>query len=155
MLQFVNPRLYVAVAAAGLLTLAAPAKAPADLGLNVIPTKIELATASGKTETIPVTVRNGGDSPVHVQASLTDFTTAANGQYVFLPPGKNPYSLATWMTVNPREFDIPPGQFQQVRVSLTVPEAKSGEYSTIVFFQTRPSRKPGSIGFSERIASKV
>jgi hypothetical protein len=142
------------VCAAVASILAASAPAPADIGLNVIPTKNEIATQAGKTETVPVTVRNDGQDVVHVQASLSDFTIAPNGQHVFMAPGKSAFSLAPYMSVNPREFDIQPGQFQQVRVSFTVPEHKAGEYATIIFFQTRPTRKPGSIGFSERIAAK-
>jgi len=147
----------IAGAAAAVLGFVAvvPGIAPADIGLNVIPTKSEIATQPGKTETFPVTVRNDSGDVIHVQASLSDFTIAPNGQHVFMQAGKSPYSLAPYLSMNPREFDIPAGQLQQVRVSFTLPEHKIGEYATIVFFQTRPVRRPGAIGFSERIASKI
>ncbi len=40
-------------------------------------------------------------------------------------------------------------------MTVDVPAGASGEYSTLVFFQTRPTRKAGGVAFSERIASKV
>ncbi|HVA37592.1 MAG TPA: hypothetical protein VNJ51_08265 [Candidatus Dormibacteraeota bacterium] len=142
----------LAVIALALLT---PRSAPADLGLDVSPAKYEMEVPAGQTQTFPITVRNTGGDTVHIQVSLVDFTVGANGQYVFLPPGKNKYSMAPWMSLNPREFDIAPNTLQQVRVSVAVPAGTTGEHSVIAFFQTRPTRKPGGVSFSERIAAKI
>ncbi|MDQ6929226.1 MAG: DUF916 domain-containing protein [Candidatus Eremiobacteraeota bacterium] len=128
---------------------------PADLGLDVAPAKYELQVAGGQSKTIPITVRNSSTAPVHIQATLSDFTVVSNGDYAFMRPGKNKYSLARWVTVNPREFDLPANGFQQVRFSINVPHGATGEYSAIVFFQTRATRRPGGVSFSERIASKL
>ncbi len=130
--------------------------APADLSLDVAPAKYEVQVTPGTTKTFPITVRNSSDAPLHIQASLSDFTVGANGDYVFTKPGGNRYSLAKWASINPREFDLAPNSFQEVRFTLAIPEGISGEYSGIVFFTTRPQRHQGnSISFSERIASKV
>lgn len=135
--------------------LLVPRSAPADLGLDVSPAKYEMEASAGQRQTIPITVRNTGADTVHIQVSLVDFTVGANGQYVFLPPGKNKYSMAPWVSLNPREFDVAPNTLTQVRVSVAVPAAASGEHSVIAFFQTRPTRKPGGVSFSERIAAKI
>jgi hypothetical protein len=135
--------------------LAAPAPAPADLSLDVSPAKYEFQIASGKNQTIPIMVRNSGATSVHIQVSLGDFLVGRDGNYVFLPPGKGPYSMGSWVDVNPREFDLDPKSFKQVRFTVSIPGGASGEYSELVFFTTRPPRKPGGLAIAERVASKL
>ncbi|MDQ2680041.1 MAG: DUF916 domain-containing protein [Candidatus Eremiobacteraeota bacterium] len=146
----------IAALALGALLLAAALPAPADLSLDVAPAKLELPVTANSTQTIPITVRNSGTTPLHIQASLSDFSVGANGDYVFSKPGHDRYTLTSWATVNPREFDVPPNSFQLVRLTLNIPSHITGEYNGIVFFQTRPQRHSGGgISFSERIASKI
>ena len=122
-------RFIVSLGVASLLVMAAPASSPADVSLDVSPAKYELQVLPGKSETIPITVRNTGDSPVHIQVSLSDFAVGRDGNYQFLPAGKLVYSMGNWIDINPREFDIAPQSFTQVRFSINVPTGASGEYS--------------------------
>ena len=140
---------------AAALSAAATGTAPADLALDVEPVKYELQVPVGTSQTIPITVRNGGDAAVHVVTTLNDFTLARDGNYLFADPGKNPYGMAKWVSVNPREFDLEPKGFVQVRFSVSVPAGSSGEYSSIVFFTTRPTRRAGGVSIAERVASKI
>ncbi len=135
------------------LALATPSSA--DISVDVSPAKYELQTQAGKQETFPITVRNTSGAAVHIVASLSDYTLSPSGNYAFVTPGKLPYSLSKGITVNPREFDLEPGSFTQVRFSVDVPQGASGEYSNLVFFTTRPTRKGGGLSIVERIASKI
>lgn len=146
-------RRFVGAVAVALIASALPSRA--DLGLDIVPAKYEMQAEAGKSETVPITVRNTSDAAVHVLVSLNDYEVGTNGAVRFLDPGKGKYSLAKWAQVSPREFDIPPNAFVQVRMSVDVPATANGEYSTLVFFQTRPTRRAGGVAFSERIASKV
>ncbi len=138
------------------IVLASAYPATADLSLDVAPAKIEMQVAPGTTQTIPITVRNSGTAPMHIQTSMVDFGVNTGGDYVFAKPGSSRYSLAGWAEVNPREFDVPPNSFQLVRMTVNVPQGIAGEYSGIAFFQTRPLRHAGGgISFSERVASKI
>jgi P pilus assembly chaperone PapD len=149
-------RFIVSLGVASLLVLGTPTSSPADVSLDVSPAKYELQVSPGKSETIPIIVRNTGDSPVHIQTTLNDFAVGRDGGYQFLAPGKLTYSLANWVDINPREFDLQPQSFIQVRFSINVPNGASGEYSSLVFFTTRPSRKAGqSVAIAERVASKL
>lgn len=143
------------VACAAVLATAVPGTSSADLALDISPAKYELQVPAGSARTIPITVTNGGDTVIHVQATLSDFTVGRDGNYDFLAPGKGPYSMADWISVNPREFDLQPKSFQQVRFSIAVPASIAGEYSSIVFFTTRPTRHPGGVAIAERVASKL
>jgi P pilus assembly chaperone PapD len=129
------------------------------LGLNVSPAKLELAMPPG-TMSYPVSiyVQNSSVDATHIQASMVDFGVTPSGSYDFQRPGSTPYSLLRWAAINPREFDLPAGTTQQVRLSLSMPNAKeppNGEYSGIVFFQTRPTRRAHAVSFSVRIATKI
>jgi hypothetical protein len=135
--------------------LAVTAPSSADISVDVSPAKYELQTQPGKQETFPITVRNTSNAPVHIVASLSDYAVGPTGNYAFSPPGKSPFSLSKGITINPREFDLEPGSFSQVRFSVDVPANAAGEYSTLVFFTTRPTRHGAGLSIVERIASKI
>jgi hypothetical protein len=147
------------LAAVGLITaVLIPSAGPtAGFGLEVTPGKLEISVPSGANYNIPITVRNSGFDVVHVQASMVDFGVGSDGGYEFQRVGTRPYSLMKWAAIRPREFDIKPGESQQVQLTIAMPQATlSGEYGGIVFFQTRPSRHHGeAVAFSVRVASKI
>ena len=140
-----------------IVVLAGAVTAPssADLSVDVSPAKYELQSQPGKQETFPITVRNTSGATVHIVASLADYTVGPTGNYAFTSPGKSPWSLSKDITINPREFDLEPNSFTQVRFSVDVPSGANGEYSNLVFFTTRPTRKGGGLSVVERIASKI
>jgi P pilus assembly chaperone PapD len=148
-------RFLTVLAVAGAFGLSLTVPSSADISVDVSPAKYELQTQPGKQETFPITVRNTSGAPVHIVASLSDYVVGPSGNYAFAPPGKTPYSLAKDVTINPREFDLEPGAFTQVRFSVDVPASASGEYSNLVFFTTRPTRHGGGLSIVERIASKI
>lgn len=148
-------RLLQTLGTIGVLGLALTAPSSADISVDVAPAKYELQTQPGKQETFPITVRNTSGAPVHIVASLSDYAVGPTGNYAFAAPGKSPYSLSKEISINPREFDLEPGSFTQVRFSVDVPANAAGEYSNLVFFTTRPTRHGGGLSIVERIASKI
>jgi hypothetical protein len=129
---------------------------PSGIGLNVTPGKIEIAMRPGSIVNVPVTVRNDSPLPAHVVLSAGDFTVDDDGVYHYDVPGTVRTSLAEWIAVRPREFDIAPQSIQQIQFTLLVPERElTGEYSGVLFVQTRSPRTPGAMGFSARFADKV
>lgn len=128
-----------------------------DYGLEVTPGKLEISVPLGATYNIPITVRNSSFDQVHIQASMVDFGVGTDGSYQFQKVGMRPYSLLKWGSIRPREFDLRPGEAQQVQLTVAMPQENlSGEYAGIVFFQTRPARHGGrAIAFSVRVASKI
>jgi hypothetical protein len=129
----------------------------AGLGLEVTPGKLEISVPGGASYNIPISVRNSSFDQVHVQASLVDFGVTPDGSYQFQKVGTREYSLLKWAAIRPREFDLKPGDDQQVQLTIQMPQASlSGEYAGIVFFQTRPSRHAGeAVAFSVRVAAKI
>jgi hypothetical protein len=132
-----------------------PQPAHADLSLDVTPSQYEFAATPGTVQTIPITVRNVGSVPAHVVVSLADVVSTKSGEAKFAPPGSLRYSSGKWSSVNPREFDLAPQAFTQVRYSVSVPSGAAGEYATLAFFTTRPPRRPGGFGLAESVASRI
>lgn len=140
--------------AASLLLGAGP-ETVGGLGVNVSPAKLEFSMAPGKSYTFPITVQSTDPVPTHIQASLADFTITPQGNLKFEPVGGSRYDLMRWVTLNPREFDLPSHTTEQVRLSIALPNKPlSGEYAGIVFFTTRPTRQQHGVAFAVRIASK-
>ena len=134
----------------------APSSAPANLGLDVSPAKLDISIPAGQSYNIPITVHNSSTMSIHVQATMVDFGVARNGDYEIQRVGSRPYSLMKWASINPREFDLGAGTTQQVRLSVAMPSSGiTGEYAGIVFFQTRPERHAGGVAFSARVATKI
>jgi hypothetical protein len=129
----------------------------AGLGLEVTPGKLEISVPGGASYNVPISVRNSSFDQLHVQASMVDFGVGPDGSYQFQKVGTREYSLLKWAAIRPREFDLKPGDSQQVQLTIQVPQANlSGEYAGIVFFQTRPSRHAGeAVAFSVRVAAKI
>jgi hypothetical protein len=150
-------RCTVVVALVVALVAAAGPGGAAGIGLNVDPGKVDIAVAPGGTYNIALIVRNDNDQPTHVQSSTADFRVDEAGQYAYARAGSIPTSLIPWLAINPREFDVAPNSFQQIRLTVQVPPhvALDGEYAGVLFFQTRLARQRSALSFSARIATKV
>jgi len=143
------------LAVGAVITALTAEPAHADMSLDVAPARYEFPADPGTMKTFPITVRNVGTSAAHVVASLNDLDTSSTGKVRFLAPGAVKFSSGKWSAVNPREFDLEPGAFIQVRYTVTVPSGAKGEYATLVLFTTRPPRKAGGFGLTESVASRL
>ena len=128
--------------------------------MRVVPGRIDLQISPGITSSVPVTVTNTSDIPLHIVVTSGEFTIDDTQTYAYSPPSVQGNSLATWLAIRPREFDIAPQSFQQVEISVVVPGRQlNGEYAGVVFFQTRPGRdsvhRGVGVAFAERYADKV
>jgi hypothetical protein len=138
--------------------IAAPgASAGPGIGINVDPGKVDIDVSPAGIYNVALLVRNENDEAVHIQSSAADFRVGDDGTYAYARGGSLPTSLTPWLAMNPREFDLAPGAFRQVQLTIQVPDrrALSGEYAGVLFFQTRLGRQRSALSFSARIATKV
>ncbi|HTW83973.1 MAG TPA: hypothetical protein VMD91_07910 [Candidatus Sulfotelmatobacter sp.] len=149
-------RFATTLALTALIVAPAAAQGPGSTGLSVTPGKVDITVAAAGTYNVPLTVRNNAPTPTHVVVSLDDFRLDEGGNYAYVPAGSRTDSDARWLAVNPREFDVAAGAFQQVQLTLSVPRAPlTGEYAGALLVQTRQARRSGGLTFSARIATKV
>jgi hypothetical protein len=142
-----------AILSAAIVAALTIAPAYADLSLDVQPARYEIEVEPGASKTVPITIRNTGSAATHVVAATADYLLNEDGKASFPASGTSRYSSGRWTQVNPREFDLEPGAFVQLRCTISVPSGVHGEYDTLIFFTTRPPRKPGTFGLTERVAA--
>lgn len=107
----------------------------------VEPAKVEKFYTKGKTytEIFTVEIRN---FPAHVEIYVEDFFIKENGDFEFKKQGTYNFSLAPFISINPRSFDMEPGDKREVRVSFTLPDTmKSYEKWCMLIFRSYPKRK--------------
>lgn len=123
---------------------------------SVNPTRIELAVPAGKQRGKAVRLDNTrSDTSVHIKVYVQDVLFLPDGTGNFPAPGTTDWSCASWIQVVPQELDIPPGQSQQVRLSVAVPSGTLGGHYAMVFFESSPSYVERGVGVNFRIGSLV
>ncbi len=117
----------------------------AKLDLEVSPIRAEHQVQAGEMETNVVRVQNLGDEPLRIQVSLQDWQLERQGELRFSRPGTHPRSLARWLELNPTDFQLQPGQWGEIRYTLTVPtSAAPGSYWTALLVDGQ-AVKPGTV----------
>ena len=123
---------------------------------SVEPSRIELSVPAGKQRGKTVRVNNKRlDQLTHIKVYVRDVVLLPDGTNDFPPSGSTAWSCANWVKVVPEEFDISPGKFSEVRVSIAVPEGMQGGYYAMLFFETTPSYVEKGIGVNFRIGAFV
>jgi P pilus assembly chaperone PapD len=128
------------------------------ISISVSPIRVEHNVPAGGNLTEAISVLNDDISPVHIRVKIEDWSLTREGAVSFAPGGSQPFSAAPWIRVNPREFDLQPGQSQSARYALTVPkDANPGGYRAAIIFATVPRPTPGEkqkrVMFEGRIAT--
>ncbi|NPV54807.1 MAG: hypothetical protein HPY71_15045 [Firmicutes bacterium] len=125
-----------------------PLQAQAATDMGVSPSKLELLLDPGESTTEIIRVTNSAPDRIHFKAYVMDWLLSQEGEFTPIPPGTGERSASSWAKVVPIEFDLGPEQTQDVRVSISVPRGVSGEYRTVVFFESAPSQVSGMFGVS-------
>lgn len=128
-----NRLIAVVLAIALVLAVAVPVLA----GLKVSPVSMEGQVGVGESSLTAITVTNtDGDKPVRVTVEVMGFGQTAMGSTFPVKDDTSPCSAVSLIKVSPEEFDLEPGESQQVMVTATIPqEASGGKYATIVVGQ--------------------
>ena len=104
----------------------------------ISPTQFDLSLFQGDQSTQSFIVRNLGKTNLRLRVYAADWLLTRAGDNKYFEAGKLSRSCATWLTINPVEFEIPPDSTQLVRFTLNVPDNVSGEYWCIIFFESIP-----------------
>lgn len=139
------------------LFLLIPLNLSAGVRVLISPPRFEFSLASGGSVTNVIEVLNGGETLLHLKAFAMDWTMTENGDQIFYKAGVLEQSCASWIEINPTEFEIPPRQREMVRFTVNVPGNKAGGYWAVVFFESQPERAKGNVGvqFAARVGSII
>src|SRR4029453_7404704 len=86
--------------ASGLLVFVAPVLVAVQANaqsLGIVPAEIRAPFKAGKPLQFDLSVSNGGNTPVVMQASVTDLWYNEKNEKVFGAPGSQPRSAANWI----------------------------------------------------------
>jgi hypothetical protein len=108
-------------------------------GISISPSIIRLTAQPGESRETFVKVWNKSNAPMRFLLDLSDVGNrlAADGKLerLFIAPGTLPHSCAKWILLPETEFLLPPGEFRDVKVLISVPPDASGGKSGVVFFR--------------------
>ncbi|MDQ6893197.1 MAG: hypothetical protein M3167_11040 [Acidobacteriota bacterium] len=114
------------------------------IGLDVLPSLLELQAAPGETIERSVTLTNPGEEALDVSAEAADWTMSEKGEIRFDVAGSNPRSCAGWIRVTPSAIRVPPMGQATVSVRVGAPVDLDGTRWAVVFF-----RLPDAAGYHE------
>jgi hypothetical protein len=114
------------------------------IGLDVLPSLLELQAAPGEIIERSVTLTNPGEDGLDVSAEAADWTMSEKGEIRFDAAGSNPRSCAGWIRVTPSALRVPPKSQATVSVRIGAPADLDGTRWAVVFF-----RLPDAAGFHE------
>ena len=116
----------------------------AEVSISVSPIRVEHLVKQSEKGTDTISVTNDGTAPARLKVSIEDWALTREGNPMFMKVGKNPYSCADWIRINPVDFRINPGQTREVRYTVAVPErVEEAGYRVAIIFETVPDVTPG------------
>ena len=120
------------------------------LGLTATPARVALL-GSGRAA---LHVTNPGLAPVVVEVGRAGFSLDLRGRPRVVPRG-GARAAASWLSVAPARFVLPPGASRSLSISSHVPrQAEPGDHDAVVLLTTRP-RRGGGVSVRMRIGVVV
>lgn len=93
-----------------------------DVGVAVSPSHINFNLKPGESKTFEVKVTNETQLKRSFGIVLNDYDVDQAGKTAFMETGKSKYGISQWLTIAPTFFEVQPGGFQKVKVTLTIPD---------------------------------
>jgi len=117
-------------------------RAQTGFSIRVSPSKIELNGPQASSQQFAINVINMGTAAQTMRVYLNDYFIKPDNDFVFEPPGHYSYSCAKWLSMDPVNVVVAPGQTAQKVFTLTVPKkAEPGGHYAVIFFEQ--VAKPG------------
>ncbi len=109
-----------------------------SVSLLVSPLRMEVSSYPGIV-TREVTVKNGDAyNEAIVSVYCKDWDLDEDGKIQYHDIGSLDGSCSEWMTINPGEFTLGPGEMKEIRITLDIPPESKGGYWSVVFFEGKP-----------------
>ncbi len=127
-------RLLTAVA---VLAIASPARGA--ILAEAVPVKYNLTVRPDEPVARDVTIRNLGEVPVVVRARFSDWTLDQRGEMDFAPLGSTPNTLSGWVTLEPAQFSLQPGESGVIHLVMRLPPQGPATRWGILLSEVRPA----------------
>ncbi len=125
-----------------LIILPSDSMAEDNIGLYIMPAKIEIRAKPGDRIKRQIFIKNKGTKRVKINFQANDYFVKPNGKFVFLPKGDKSYSCSTWLKVTPSIFKLKPNQSKKVIMYVNIPQkVEPGDHWGAVIFKAKSGRK--------------
>ena len=141
----------------GLLVLGGAAPARAQVGLGLVPMRLELKMAPGQQYSGSLKLSSSSGAKVRTRSEVLDFyiDDKATPQFERDLPQEAATSCKKWLSLNPMEIEIEKGGFLNVRYTFRLPaDVAEGSYNCAAGFTTLPPAEQVS-GMGMRMAVRI
>jgi len=109
-----------------------------SVSLLVSPLRLEVCSYPGVV-TREISVKNGD---AYNEAIVTvykgDWNLSEAGKILYYPADSLSNSCSGWITINPTEFVLAPGELKDIRITFEIPSEIKGGYWSVIFFEGKP-----------------
>lgn len=143
---------------AGMGMLMAAPWAHAQLGLGLVPMRVEVHMTPGQEYSGSLKLSSESDAKVRVRAEVLDFNIddKTTPQFERDLPQEAAISCKKWLSLNPMEIEIGKGGFLNVRYTLRLPaDITEGSYNCAAGFTTLPAAGQVNPGIGMRMAVRI
>ncbi len=109
-----------------------------SVSLLVSPLRLEVNSYPGVV-TREISVKNGDAyNETIVSVYKGDWNLSEEGKILYYPADSLSNSCSGWITINPTEFVLAPGEIKDIRVTFEIPSETTGGYWSVIFFEGKP-----------------
>jgi hypothetical protein len=141
-----------------LLTLGTAVPARAQLGLGMVPMRVEVHLTPGQEYSGTLKLSNQSTAKTRVRAELLDFNIDENStpQFERNLPQEAAFSCKKWLTLNPMEIELDNSGFLNARYTVRLPSnIAEGSYNCGAGFTTLPAAEQATAGIGMRMAVRI
>ena len=141
-----------------LLTLGTALPARGQLGLGLVPMRVELHMTPGQQYSGALKLSNQSDAKTRIRAEVLDFDIEdkTTPQFERDLPQEAAYSCKKWLSLNPMEIELENGGFLNARYTLRAPaDVAEGSYNCAAGFTTLPAAEQATEGIGMRMAVRI
>lgn len=106
---------------------------PALAQIAISPGSMDMLVPEGQHTLPSITVSNDSDRPMDFEVQLAGYGQGTSGSTEVLEPDTNPLSAAPYISFNPAEFALEPGESQEIELTVSVPQGiDGGRYAVVL-----------------------
>ncbi len=111
---------------------------PALAQLGISPGSMDMQVPEGQHSLPSITVRNDSDKPMDFEVELVGYGQGISGSTEVLEPDTNPLSAVAYISFDPTEFYLEPGESQEVNLTVSIPAGTDGGRYAVVLVVATP-----------------
>ena len=141
-----------------LLTLGTAVPAQAQLGLGMVPMRVEIHLTPGQQYSGALKLSNQSNAKTRVRGEVLDFDIddKTTPQFERDLPQESAYSCKKWLSLNPMEMELDSSGFVNARYTLRAPaDIAEGSYNCAAGFVTLPAAGEATTGIGMRMAVRI